>query len=150
MQFGYGGGKWRFGWEGVNMNCHDDVAHLDTSDAGSSPANTARVVAMNRYYAGCVAKLATALDAVPEGSGTMLDNTLVVWANEFGRGDHHLENVPIVLIGRTGGAIARGGRVIDNGRQIFNRLGCTILNAMGASVAGFGDSADCGVFAGLL
>jgi len=149
VQFGYGGGKWRFGWEGINMNCHDDVAHLDTSDQGSTPVNTARVVAMNRYYARCVCRLATALDAMPEGSGTMLDNTLVVWANELGRGDHNQQNVPIVLIGGAGGAIARGGRVIDQGLQVFNRLGCTILNVLGQPVAGFGDIPDCGVFKGL-
>jgi len=150
MQFGYGGGKWRFAWKGIDMNCHDNVAHLDTSDAGSSPANTARVVAMNQYYASCVARFATALDAVPEGNGTMLDNTLVVWANEFGRGDHNQQNVPIVLIGRAGGALPVGGRVIDTGgTQVFNRLGCTILNLMGVSAAGFGDVPDCGMFQGL-
>ncbi len=150
VQFGYGGGKWRFGWEGINMNCHDDVAHLDTSDAGSTPQNTTRVVLMNQYYASRVARLATALDAVPENGGTMLDNTLVVWANELGRGDHNMENVPIVLIGGAGAAIARGGRVIDAGRQPFNRLGCTILNVMGQPTGGFGDQPTCGNFAGLL
>lgn len=150
MQFGYGGGKWRFGWKGINMNCHDDVAHHDTSDAGSTPENTQRAVSMNQYYASRVARLATALDAMPEGNGTMLDNTLVVWANEMGRGDHNQQNIPIVLVGGAGGAIPKGGRVIDAGRQVFNRLGCTILNVMGTSVAGFGDVADCGVFQGLL
>jgi hypothetical protein len=59
LQFGYGGGKWRFGWQGINMNCHDDVAHHDTSDAGSGPVNTNRVVLMNQCYASCVAKLAS-------------------------------------------------------------------------------------------
>ena len=80
----------------------------------------------------------------------LLDNTLVVWANEFGRGDHTLENHPIVFIGSARGAIPSGGRVIDQGRQVFNRLGCSILNVMGVSVAGFGDVPDCGVFQGLL
>jgi hypothetical protein len=152
MQFGYGGGKWRFAWKGINMNCHDDVAHKDTSDAGSTLENTQRVVLMNQYYASCVARLAMQLDAVPEsdGSGTMLDNTLIVWANEFGRGDHHQENVPIVLIGKAGGALPVGGRLIDQGRQVFNRLGCTILNVMGMPTAGFGDLPNCGVFQGLL
>jgi hypothetical protein len=150
LQFGYGGGKWRFGWQGIDMNCHDDVAHHDTSDAGSTPVNTNRVVLMNQYYASCVARLASALDAVPENGGTMLDNTLVVWANEFGRGDHDLENVPVVLIGKAGGAIPGGGRVIDAGRQVFNRLGCTVLNVMGQNVAGFGDVPSCGTFQGLL
>jgi hypothetical protein len=149
LQFGYGGGKWRFAWEGIDINCHDGVAHLDTSDAGSSALNTERVILMNKYYAGRVAKLATALDAIPEGGGTMLDNTLVVWANELGRGDHNLENVPIVLIGKAGGALPQGGRVIDVGRQPFNRLGCTILNAMGQPATGFGDLQDCGMFRGL-
>jgi hypothetical protein len=150
LQLGYCGGKWGFGWQGINMECHGDVAHHDTSDAGSDPINTQRVVLMNQYYAACVAKLAKALDAVPEGNGTVLDNTLLVWANEQGRGDHDQENVPIVLIGTAGGAISQAGRVIDTGRQVFNRLGCTILNVMDSPAAGFGDVPDCGVFQGLL
>ena len=150
VQLGYGGGKWRFAWEGIDMECHGDVAHLDTSDDGSSLENTRRVVLMNRYYARCVRRLALHLDAVPEGGGTMLDHTLIVWANELGRGDHSQENIPIVLIGRAGGAIPTGGRVLDSGRQLFNRLGCTVLNAMGIPAAGFGDVPDCGVFPGLL
>lgn len=149
LQLGYGGGKWRFAWEGIDMNCHDDVAHLDIGDAGSSATNTDRVVRMNQYYASRVAKLATALDAIPEAGGTMLDNTLIVWANELGRGDHSQENVPIVLIGRAGGALPTGGRLIDAGRQVFNRVGCTVLGAMGVSVSGFGDVPDCGVLRGL-
>ena len=150
LQLGFCGGKWGFGWQGINMECHGDVAHHDTSDAGSDPVNTQRVVLMNQYYAACVARLATALDAVPEGDGTVLDNTLLVWANELGRGDHNQENVPIVLIGKAGGALPQGGRVLDAGRQVFNRLGCTILNLMDNPSAGFGDVPDCGVFDGLL
>jgi hypothetical protein len=150
VQFGYGGGKWRFAWEGIDMNCHDDVAHHDTSDAGGNPINTDRVVRMNRYYASQVARMAQALEAVPEGDGTVLDNTLIAWSNELGRGDHNQRNVPIVLIGKAAGAIRRGGQLIDQGDQVFNKLGCTILNAMGESVAGFGDATDCGPFPGIL
>jgi Protein of unknown function (DUF1552) len=149
IQFGYGGGKWKFAWKGINMNCHEEVAHLDTSDEGSTPENTQRVVLMNQYYASCVSRLAVQLDAVTEDGGTLLDNSLVVWANEQGRGDHSQENVPIVLIGKAGGSIPQGGRVIDGGPQVFNRVGCTILNVMGHPAAGFGDVPDCGVFEGL-
>jgi uncharacterized protein DUF1552 len=150
IQLGYGGGKWRFGWEGIGLNCHDDVAHLDTSNIGSSPANTARVVTMNRWYAKTVADLAKKLDSVPEGEGTVLDNTLIVWANELGRGDHSLANVPIVFIGGAGGALPPGGRLIDVGRQPFNRVGCTVLNLMGIRAEGFGDLPDCGQIQGLV
>jgi uncharacterized protein DUF1552 len=148
LQLGFCGGKWSFDWKGIGMDLHT-LAHLDTSDAGSTPENTERLVLANQYYASCVAKLAALLDAVPEGDGTVLDNTTLVWANEQGRGDHNQANVPIVLIGKAGGALPRGGRLIDAGPQVFNRLGCTILNLMGKPAAGFGDIPDCGVFEGL-
>lgn len=150
LQLGYCGGKWSFAWKGINMNCHDDVAHLDTSDQGSSDENTQRVVAMNQFYATCVARLATALDAVPEAGGTLLDSTLVAWANEQGRGDHNQDNVPVVLLGLVGRGIPAGGRLIDKGPQPFNRLGCTVLNLMDHPAAGFGNQATCGSFSGLL
>jgi hypothetical protein len=150
VQFGYGGGKWRFAWEGIDMNCHDDVAHLDTGDRGSTQINTERVVRMNHYYASQVARMAQALEAVPEGDGTVLDNTLIAWSNEQGRGDHSQRNIPVVLVGKAAGAIQRGGQLIDQGDQVFNRLGCTILNAMGQPAEGFGDAVTCGPFPGIL
>ncbi|WP_394841771.1 DUF1552 domain-containing protein [Pendulispora brunnea] len=149
MQFGYGGGKWRYAWEGLNRDFHGRVAHSDTSDAGSSPTNTDRVVAVNRYYASQVAYLAAKLNAVPEGEGTMLDHTLIVWANEFGRGDHSLNNVPIVFVGGPASGMTTGGRVVDAGAQTFQRVGCTILNAMGVPSAGFGDEPQCGPLRGV-
>lgn len=150
LQLGFGGGKWRFAWEGINMNCHDDVAHLDTSDNGSGAINTERLIKMNRWYAAQVARLALKLDAVPEGDGTVLDNTLIVWANELGRGDHSMRNIPVVMIGKAGGGLPVGKRLIDEGQQVFNRVGCSILNLMGIESTGFGDQMDCGNLRGLL
>jgi hypothetical protein len=78
----------------------------------------------------------------------MLDNTLVVWANEFGRGDHQLSDIPAVLIGLVGNGIARGGLVRDlaaargGDQQPHNILGYHILNALGHPTRGFGDIAD--------
>ena len=151
LQLGYGGGKWRFAWEGLDVDFHAEIAHRDTGDAGSTAENTAKVVTVNRWYASLVHRLAAKLDAVPETEGTTaLDHTLIVWANEFGRGDHSLENVPIALIG--GGALrglGKGGRTIDAGAQPFQRLGCTIQRAMGIPSRGFGDLRECGPFVGL-
>ena len=147
LQMGFGGGKWKFAWEGINLELHGELAHKDTSDAGSSPENTARLVKANRYYVSQVAYLAKRLDAMPEGDGTVLDHTLVVWANELGRGDHDLSNLPIVLIGGAGGALPRG-RLVDVGPQTFQRMGCTVLRAMGIDAAGFGDAPDCGPLRG--
>jgi hypothetical protein len=157
VQFGYGGGKWNFGWRDVNMNHHQLAAHLDhTDDPGTTPdqlAVTARVTTINQYYAGVVRKLAMELDGAPEGSGSMLDNTLIVWSNEFGRGDHSLTDIPAVLVGLVGNGIASGGNVYDvaaaNGgaQQPHNILGYHVLNALGHATAGWGDIADMGPYA---
>jgi hypothetical protein len=148
LQLGFGGGKWKFAWEGINVDVHDELAHKDTTDAGVDPTVTERLVRVNHYYASQVAALAQKLDAIPEGGGTVLDNTLIVWANELGRGDHSLQNMPVVFIGGKGSGVVPAG-FVDAGPQTFQRVGCTILRAMGLHADGFGDEPACGSLAGL-
>ena len=63
---------------------------------------------IDTWYAGNVAYLLQKLDAVNEGTGTMLDNTLVVWARELGSTQHRMERVPLVMAGSAGGALPTG------------------------------------------
>jgi hypothetical protein len=165
VQMGYGGGSWKFGWSGINTDHHGNVAHHDMADdeAGTAAdpsdqiATTARVTTINQYYADLVRKLALDLDAAPDQGGTVLDNTLVVWANEFGRGDHQLTDIPAVLIGLVGNGIAKGGNVYDRAPDRggprppsfvpHNVLGYHILNALGHATPGFGDIADMSPYA---
>lgn len=98
-----------------------------------------------------VLRLITELDKIPEGSGTMLDNTLIYWGNEISGGNGHtVENMPVFLAGSAGGKIRTGYLydyrqhdapevAIDNagskskiGRP-YNQLMVTILQAMGLS-----------------
>jgi hypothetical protein len=156
LQLGYGGGKWMFAWDGIGLNHHDDIAHHDVSDGpGSSPAElatTGRVTSINQYYASLVRKLALDLAGAQDGFGTMLDNTLIVWASEMGRGDHQLTDIPAVLVGLVGNGIRAGGNVYDlaaarGSQQPHNILGYHMLNALGHETAGFGDIADMAAYA---
>jgi hypothetical protein len=146
FQFGNGGEKWYFRWLGINQNSHDDIAHRDT---GTNPDITAKVLAMNVWYAERVAKLALALDQIPEGEGTVLDNTLVVWGNELATGPHGLVDIPVVLLGKAAGRLKRPGVLVDQGPQDYRRLGTSLQNIMGLPATGFGASADCGPIQGL-
>jgi hypothetical protein len=156
FQFGYGGGKWKWGWENININHHDDIAHHDTIDTpgtGDALTTTNYVTTINQFYAGVIRKLAVDLDSVHEGSGTMLDSTLIVWANEMGRGDHSMTDIPAVLIGLVGNGVGKGGRVLDvaaahgGKQQPHNILGYHMLNALGHATPGFGDIADMSPYA---
>jgi hypothetical protein len=156
LQFGYGGGKWNFGWAGINMN-HHTIAHADHSGGvdttAAAMATSAQVTTINQYYASVVRKLAVDLDASPEGAGTMLDNTLIVWANEFGRGDHTLSDIPAVLVGLVGSGIRSGGNVYDlaaahgGAFQPHNVLGYHMLNALGHTTPGWGGIPDMSPYA---
>jgi hypothetical protein len=157
LQFGYGGGKWRWGWRNININHHDDIAHQDQFDGpGTTTAQqttTGYVTTINQYYASVVQKLAVDLDSAPEGNGTMLDHTLIVWGNEMGRGDHQLVDVPAVLVGLVGNGISQGNRLLDvsaahgGQQQPHNILGYHVLNALGHTTPGFGDIADMSPYA---
>jgi hypothetical protein len=145
LQLGYCGGHWNADWANVSQDHHDTLAHKDTADEGVDPVVTAKLVSLDRWYAQQVAYLAKRLDAIPEGNGTVLDHTLIAWTSEFGRGDHSLDNVPVVLLG---GVIPSGG-FVDVGRQTFQRVGTTVLRAMGQQVSGFGDAPYCGPLDGV-
>jgi hypothetical protein len=145
LQLGFCGGHWSADWANVGTDHHDNLAHKDTADEGVDPDVTAKIVLLNRWYAQQVAYLAKKLDAIPEGNGTVLDHTLIAWTSEFGRGDHSLDNIPVVFLG----GVIPGGRFVDVGRQTFQRVGTTVLRAMGQQVWGFGDALDCGPLDGV-
>ena len=78
------------------------------------------------------------LASVPEGDGTMLDNTLVLWLSEFGDGDGHASNnLPTVLAGNVCGRLNKGQHLDHTGRSVGD-LNTTILNGLGFDDQTFG------------
>jgi hypothetical protein len=75
---------------------HHSAAHGGGSDPGGD------LIKINRFHAEQLSALAQALDAVPEGDGTLLDYSLIVWVTEFGLGginDHGREDVELTIVG---------------------------------------------------
>ena len=60
-----------------------------------------------QVHAGHMAQILAALDAIPEGSGTLLDNTVVVWMSEMADSWHGFDRYPIVY-GGGGGRLRLG------------------------------------------
>jgi hypothetical protein len=66
-------------------------------------ANDARALAASKWHAEKFAELVKKLDAVTEADGnTLLDNTVVIYANEDCTGGHFLMDMPIVVAGGKG------------------------------------------------
>jgi hypothetical protein len=69
--------------------------------------------------------------AIPEGDGTLLDNTLIFAATETNYARvHSIDGVPIFTAGKAGGRMKTGLHVVGNGDPI-TRVGLTAMQAMG-------------------
>jgi len=84
------------------------------------------------------------LKSVPEGAGTMLDNTVVFWSNELSDGViHDRRTMPYLLAGSCGGAF-KTGRLVEYQGAKHNDLLVSLCNAMGLDdVTTFGNPAYC-------
>ncbi|MBY0511903.1 MAG: DUF1552 domain-containing protein [Rhodospirillaceae bacterium] len=82
-----------------------------------------------------------ALDAIPEGSGTLLDNTIVFAHSDtqFAR-SHTLDGIPMMTAGSGGGQLRTGLHIAGNG-DAATRAGLTLQQVMKVPVERWGSGA---------
>ena len=116
-------------------------SHHPLSHHQDKPANLERLHKVNEYHFRQFAHLVRKLAATPEGDGTMLDSTLLLYGTGISDSNTHFhDDLPVALIagkntGVTGGRYVRYPR----GTPIAN-LYITILDKMGFPLEKFGDS----------
>jgi len=109
------------------------LSHAASTDLDA----TAQLVARSTWHAGELAYFMDALAAIPEGDGSVLDHTLIVWGNELGLGNTHgHDNIPFVVAGGGGGI--RLGRFLEFSNEPHNRLLVSLQNAFGIESDSFG------------
>jgi hypothetical protein len=122
---------------------HNDIAHRYHPE----DENSQRLLSMvTHFYAEQVSYFIDLLKAIPEGNGTVYDNTIILWSNDFGDPARHMHvNVPFVLAG--GGGRWTKGRYLAYGLGLeeasppdpHNRLLTSLANEYGANLQVFGD-----------
>ena len=93
-----------------------------------------------------VSKLARDLLAVPEGSGTVLDNTVIIYTSDNGEKHHsNAEEWPILMVGGNNHGLGAGNRSIvypghgaTHNRQLSN-LFSTLSHMAGSPINAFGN-----------
>jgi hypothetical protein len=126
---------------------HHTLAHKGDEDRVKVAQNTR----INRWHAEQLAGLVDRLKAIPEGDGTVFDNTVILWTNEQSRGNNHSRlDMPYVLLGSAGGALKTGRYVVQQRESSHNQLMVSLLQALDVPTDRFGAPAyDNGPLAGL-
>jgi hypothetical protein len=115
---------------------HHPASHNDKSDDYER---------ITRYYVSQLAYLAQRLEAMPEGEGTVLDNSCLMFISNMWSGSQHdSTKVPLLMAGGLGGTLETG-RVLDyTHKGDENRKLCglylSIMDRMGTKLDRFGDA----------
>ena len=115
---------------------HHSASHDDLSDDYEKIA---------RYYVSNLAYLAARLEAMPEGEGTVLDNTCLLYlSNMFAGSKHDNTKLPLLTVGGLGGTLATG-RVLDymdagDDHRKLCSLHLSLMDRMGVKLPRFGDA----------
>jgi hypothetical protein len=140
LQYTNSVGMARMNWLSISEG-HHELSHKDDNDATAQE----QLTKINRWFCGELAYLTRRLAETPEpgGAGSLLDNTLIVWTNELGKGNSHtLDNIPFVLVG--GSLDFRMGRSLRFNRVPHNRLLLALANGFGHRIPRFGNPNFCG------
>jgi hypothetical protein len=122
-------------WAGASEG-HHELSHKDDSNT----AGVAGFVGAERWFAGQFASLLDKLQATaePDGSGSLLDTSTVVWVKELGDGRlHDFKSVPFVIAGG-GNGHWQTGRYLKFADQPHQKLLVTLCQSMGVNVDHFG------------
>ncbi len=103
-------GEW-FPNGGTSVSFHGGSHH------GDQPANMATYAQLNRYHVSTMAYFAERLKNTPDGDGTLLDHSLIMYGTNMGNSNQHQHyDVPHILVGGANGKL-KGGRFITHDRK---------------------------------
>ncbi|HYG77727.1 MAG TPA: DUF1552 domain-containing protein [Planctomycetota bacterium] len=87
-------------------------AHHELSHHGKKPDNVEAIKKIDHFYMSQFGYFLQRMKAVKEGSGTLLDNCLIMMGSGIGDGDrHNHDDLPILLAGKGGGTVVPGRHV---------------------------------------
>jgi len=117
-----------------------DSHHPLTHHRGN-PEFVEKVTRINAYHAELFAHFVEKLKATPDGDGTLLDHSMVVYGSAISDGDRHThEDLPVLLVGRGAGRLKPGRHVAYPRDTPLTNLYLTLLDGMGVRPESIGDS----------
>jgi hypothetical protein len=123
---------------GVSGGFHGASHHQE------DPVQIRRYADINRYHVSTLAYFAEKLRAIPDGDGTLLDHSLILYGTNMGNSNQHMHyDVPHILVGGANGQL-KGNRHLTYERKTVTtgNLLLSVLDLYGVHKDVQGDSTD--------
>ena len=121
---------------GTSVSFHGGSHHQD------DPAQLRRYAALNRYHVSTMARFASRLREIPDGDGTLLDRSLIMYGSNMGNSNQHQHyDVAHLLVGGANGQL-KGNRHLTYERktQTTGNLLLSVLDMFDIHLETQGDS----------
>jgi len=114
--------------------------HHGLSHHRGDPGQIAKIIKLNGFHVKQLAYYMERLRATPDGDGTLLDHSMIVYGSGIADGNLHTnEDIPILLVGGANGKIKSGRHIrYPKGTPVAN-LYVSMLDMMGVRDDKFGD-----------
>ena len=116
-------------------------AHHGCSHHQNDPVKLEKLAKINTFHMQQFAYFVDKLQSIPDGDGTLLDHSMLIYGSGISDGNIHFHlDLPVILVGGGGGRL-KGGRHLryTNDKPVSN-LYVSVLDKLGVHVDAFGDS----------
>ncbi len=115
--------------------------HHPLSHHGNDPEKVARMAKINAFHVSLFAYYLERLKATPEGNGSLLDHSLILYGSGIGNPNiHDHTNLPILVAGGAAGGM-KGNRHLRYDKPVpLANLHLSLLNKVGVNIDSFADS----------
>jgi hypothetical protein len=96
---------------------------------------------INRYHVQMLAYFVDKLQSTPDGDGTLLDHSVVLYGSSMSNGNQHDHDpLPVVVVGGLSGQLKGGRHIVTPAHTPMSNLLLTLLDKFGVQQKSFGDS----------
>jgi hypothetical protein len=103
--------------------------------------NMDQFAVINRYHVGLFATFLQKLQATPDGDGTLLDHSMILYGSSLSDGnEHNFDPLPVLLAGGASGRLEGGRHLRNPAHTPMSNLLLGMLDKLGIDQRQFGDS----------
>lgn len=115
--------------------------HHNVSHHRDDPDLIDKKTRIDTYHVQLLAEFAGKLAAIPDGDGSLLDNSAILYGSGMGDGNlHRHEDLPCLTLGKLGGTLQTGQHLRYPEHTPMTNMLLTLLDKVGVEVEALGDS----------